>query len=819
LICYLHACRSNHEAKCRKYLARSLWLLTYDDDKSTLAITLEKYCIGVHPAHWLPWIPQLLTCLVRKEDQRVLNLIFSIGRVFPQAVYFPIRTLYLTLKIEQREKYKLGLVNGSKNTASQSKNKSEETKVKVEAGSENSIKTTVESINEIATPATIAAKISSESVAATSTNNTTSINTPTKATQSPRLSNGSVHANVSSNGTAILNSTSASIGTSQTTNNSATANETLTTSSSTATSSTSTSQSNESGGLIRAPPQMWRCSRIMHMLRDLHPTLLSALEGIVDQMVWFRECWHEDVLRQLRQGLAKCYQVAFEHRGDINSAQVTPRTLSFVKKLVSTFGIGFESASNVSQTFSSAASESLARRAQVTAQDPVFQKLKGQFSADFEFSQPNSHKLHTLISKLKKWIKILEAKAKVLPSSFLLEETCRFISNFSQSTAEVELPGEFLMPKATTHNAFYVRIAKFMPRVELVQRHNFSARRLTIRGHNGKLYPYLVVNDAWLTESRREERVLQLLRMLNHFFEKRKETCRRTLQFAVPRVVAVSPQMRLIEDNPSFISLSEIYKEGCEKRSVDPEQPIAVYYEKLAQIQTRGYMFNHQSLREVLKEIQTSIVPDTLLKEWASYTYCNATEYWTFRKKLTQQVALAGFVEFVLHLTRLGPEMINIARDCGNITFNNFRFDIDDTKGDLDANRPVPFRLTPNIQEFITPVGINGVITHCMIAVARCLVQPQFSVNSYFKAVLKDELIGWNKKKQDEQNPLATSSQSEIDNELLITLVTNASNAMMTRLQNLAIFENGESKVTTLISAACNPDNTCRMDPAWHPWL
>jgi len=52
------------------------------------------------------------------------------------------------------------------------------------------------------------------------------------------------------------------------------------------------------------------------MLRDLHPTLLSALEGIVDQMVWFRECWHEDVLRQLRQGLAKCYQVAFEHRGD-----------------------------------------------------------------------------------------------------------------------------------------------------------------------------------------------------------------------------------------------------------------------------------------------------------------------------------------------------------------------------------------------------------------------------------------------------------------------------------------------------------------------
>ena len=40
---------------------------------------------------------------------------------------------------------------------------------------------------------------------------------------------------------------------------------------------------------------MWRCSRIMHMQRELHPTLLSSLEGIVDQMVWFRENWHEEV--------------------------------------------------------------------------------------------------------------------------------------------------------------------------------------------------------------------------------------------------------------------------------------------------------------------------------------------------------------------------------------------------------------------------------------------------------------------------------------------------------------------------------------------
>lgn len=76
---------------------------------------------------------------------------------------------------------------------------------------------------------------------------------------------------------------------------------------------------------------------------------------------------------------------------------------------------------------------------------------------DFDFSVPGSMKLHNLISKLKKWIKILEAKTKQLPKFFLIEEKCRFLSNFSAQTAEVEIPGEFLMPKPTH---YYIKIAR-----------------------------------------------------------------------------------------------------------------------------------------------------------------------------------------------------------------------------------------------------------------------------------------------------------------------------------------------------------------------
>jgi transformation/transcription domain-associated protein len=80
-------------------------------------------------------------------------------------------------------------------------------------------------------------------------------------------------------------------------------------------------------------------------------------------------------------------------------------------KLFFFFTEKFSSSGTVTSTFPSAASESLARRAQATVQDPVFQKMKEQFASDFDFSQPGSTKLHNLVSKLRIWIKYLESKS------------------------------------------------------------------------------------------------------------------------------------------------------------------------------------------------------------------------------------------------------------------------------------------------------------------------------------------------------------------------------------------------------------------------
>ena len=237
------------------------------------------------------------------------------------------------------------------------------------------------------------------------------------------------------------------------------------------------------------------------------------------------------------------------------------------------------------------------------------------------------------------------------------------------------------------------------------------------------------MNDFSLGDTRREERILQLLRILNTYLAKQKETSKRLLHITVPRVVAVSPQMRLVEDDPSSISLLDIYKKSCSKLNIEHDAPIARYYERLAEVQSRGSQTTHIILRDVFKEIQSTMIPKTILKEWTSKTFNTATDYWTFRKMFTLQLSLSCIIEYAFHLTRLNADMMYLHQDSGLVNVSYFKFDVDDVTGELNPARPIPFRLTPNIVEFLTETGIVGPLQASVIATARCFLQPNFQVS------------------------------------------------------------------------------------------
>ena len=75
------------------------------------------------------------------------------------------------------------------------------------------------------------------------------------------------------------------------------------------------------------------------------------------------------------------------------------------------------------------------------------------------------------------------------------------------------------------------------------------------------------------------------------------------------------------------------------------------------------------------------MVPKGMLREWAAATFSAPTDYWTFRKMLTLQLSLASFAEYVLHLTRLNPDMMYVHQDSGLLNVSYYKFDVDDATG------------------------------------------------------------------------------------------------------------------------------------------
>lgn len=153
---------------------------------------------------------------------------------------------------------------------------------------------------------------------------------------------------------------------------------------------------------------------------------------------------------------------------------------------------------------------------------------------------------------------------------------------------------------------------------------------------------------------------------------------------------------------------------------IEHDAPISYYYERLAAIQGRVMKASHQVYRDILKGVQTTMVPRTILRDWAISTYPSATDYWHFRKmvrsisvlpyylysveylealctvhihtyqdgyyyfqcsQFTLQLSLACFAEYILHLTRLNPDMMYLHQDSGLMNVSYFKFDVNDATG------------------------------------------------------------------------------------------------------------------------------------------
>ncbi|XP_010548285.1 PREDICTED: transformation/transcription domain-associated protein-like isoform X2 [Tarenaya hassleriana] len=104
--CFLQGVRFG-VSNSRSHMARVLYLLSFDTPNEPVGRVFDKHLDQVPHWVWLSWIPQLLLSLQRTEAPHCKLVLLKIAAVFPQALYYWLRT-YLLERRDAVNKSELG---------------------------------------------------------------------------------------------------------------------------------------------------------------------------------------------------------------------------------------------------------------------------------------------------------------------------------------------------------------------------------------------------------------------------------------------------------------------------------------------------------------------------------------------------------------------------------------------------------------------------------------------------------------------------------------------------------------------------------------
>ncbi|KAI9846327.1 MAG: hypothetical protein M1837_004180 [Sclerophora amabilis] len=438
--------------------------------------------------------------------------------------------------------------------------------------------------------------------------------------------------------------------------------------------------------------------------------------------------------------------------------------------------------------------------------------IRKSFEADFVAKKPT---MHEYIQKLRRWRDKFEEKLDRRPSRQNLELYSPHLSEFRfQKFDEVEVPGQYLQHR--DKNQDFIRIERFLPNVDLVRTIGVCHRRLKIRGHDGSVHSFAIQHPA-ARHCRREERILQLFRIFNGVLAKRKESRRRNLNFHLPLMIPLAPHIRMVEDDASYISLQGVFEDHCRRNGMNKDEPVLFTMDKLrALTDMKPNKFPDQTTNlrmEAFTAIQEKWVPSTLALSYFQKTYPSFSDFWLFRRQFSYQFAALTFMTYIMHMNNRYPHKVSISRATGNIWGSELIPAMAAGKAYFHNPEPVPFRLTPNLQTLMGPLALEGIFSCAIMAIARCLTEPEFELEANLSIFVRDEMIFWFTQQHRNANQ---------ENQLRETVQTN-SNVIVKKAVSLAQPPAGNlpanQTVIDLIARAVNPIQLAQSDALWMPYL
>lgn len=385
----------------------------------------------------------------------------------------------------------------------------------------------------------------------------------------------------------------------------------------------------------RHPRQPWEfVDEIINHLKTGVPLLALSMEKMVDQIGYRAKPSSEEDIYRFFSALLNDAMAQWSTRGTFlnDDAELAPNTKDNLRR----FSLNLHS------------------------------DLKAAVEKDFINNQP---KMREYIKRLQRWRDFYEKAIDSRPRYQALDSTGITLTDFHFTKFEdVEVPGQYVQHIDQADEL--VRIARFHPRIELCRGFGFCFRRITMIGHNGTSYTFNVQMPA-ARHCRREERLVQLFRIMNCVLRKRKESRRRNLQFHLPTAVALGTQLRLIQNDNSYVSMQEIYDEYAFSQGMTHEDTILAFCDRQRQLHDPAIARTDpryiQLKMEIIEEIQAKMLPENTITNYMIKHMADSESLWLMRKMFAQQTAATAFLTYVCCLNNRAPSRFHLSRRTGQM--------------------------------------------------------------------------------------------------------------------------------------------------------
>ncbi|GAA5934352.1 histone acetyltransferase TRA1 [Sporobolomyces koalae] len=378
--------------------------------------------------------------------------------------------------------------------------------------------------------------------------------------------------------------------------------------------------------------------------------------------------------------------------------------------------------------------------ANVTGFAENLQVDKEQFKHDFVTSKPT---MLEFIERLRHWRDRYETVLKRTANLGQLANSSHWLVEFQyQKFDEIEMFGQYHQHEDNNNN--FVRINHVNNEYKVIYSHGTFFRRLSFFGTDGSVHQFSIQIPAG-RNARREERIMQLLRMLNCPLASRKESRKRGLQFNVPAIVPFSGGVRIIENDDSITSLQDVYEQHCRSIGISREDPILAFTERIQALYKQTPTGDRAALsigrQEIYEEISNKMIPDTILQKYLIRTMVSPSDLWHFRKRMTMSMASFIFSSYVLSTSGRTPARMHISRSTGKLHSSEMVPSLAADRPEFFNPESVPFRFTPNIQRFIGPHGTEGLLMSSLMAIARCLTEAEHDLEHRLSIFVREETV------------------------------------------------------------------------------